>query len=86
MFNNKYQHINSLTLIKSMRPRKAIVPQGPDLGNFIAYSDDLNLLCNFGMEMMKFLPRFEVTVCGLRKKNMHAFHLAVLPRLARRER
>ncbi|MEA3493215.1 MAG: hypothetical protein U9R38_02385 [Candidatus Margulisiibacteriota bacterium] len=59
MFYNKYAHITNLTLLKSRKPRKGIVPQGPDLLNFITGNKDLLKLGNFGLEMMKFLPEFE---------------------------
>ncbi len=59
MFYNKYAHINSLTLLKSQKPSRRIIPQGPDLANFVTSSKDLKELANFGLEMMKFLPEFE---------------------------
>ena len=57
MFNNKYASISNLALLR--KPRKRIVPKGPDLSNFITGNADLKKLANFGMEMMKFLPEFE---------------------------
>lgn len=59
MLYNKYAHITNLALLKSRKPRKGIVPQGPDLSNFITGNRDLLKLSNFGLEMMKFLPEFE---------------------------
>jgi len=54
---NKYSHINDLTLLR--KPQKRIIPQGPDLSNFITGNVNLKKLANFGLEMMKFLPKFE---------------------------
>lgn len=57
MFNNKYAHINDLALLK--KPRKRIIPQGPDLSHFITGNAELKKCANFALEMMKFLPKFE---------------------------
>lgn len=54
---NRYSSVNDLALLK--KPRKGIVPQGPDLSNFITGDADLKKLADFGLEMMKFLPKFE---------------------------
>lgn len=54
---NRYSSVNDLALLK--KPRKGIVPQGPDLSSFITGDADLKKLANFGLEMMKFLPKLE---------------------------
>ena len=59
MFYNPYGHVQSLTVLKSITPYKRYLPDGPDLENFLTGSDELRLLANFGLEMMKFLPEFE---------------------------
>ncbi|MFH1361974.1 MAG: hypothetical protein ABIH69_04905 [bacterium] len=59
MYQNKYAHVNSLALLKSSKPRKGFIAQGPDLANFITGDDDIKLMANFGLEMRKFLPDFE---------------------------
>ncbi|MBN2058437.1 MAG: hypothetical protein JW782_06560 [Candidatus Saganbacteria bacterium] len=59
MFGNKYAHVQSLNLLKAMKPRKALSPESPDLYNFYTSSINLNRLANFGLEMMKFLPKLE---------------------------
>ncbi|MFH1683440.1 MAG: hypothetical protein ABIA67_01010 [Candidatus Margulisiibacteriota bacterium] len=59
MFGNKYSHIRSLSLLKATRPRKNLIPQLPDLYNFITNSTNLKRQMNWGMEMMKFLPKLE---------------------------
>lgn len=54
---NKYAGINDLAFLK--KPKKKIISMGPDLANFVTTSKDLKRLANFGLEMMKFLPKFE---------------------------
>ena len=54
---NKYQSINDLTQLR--KPRKKIIPQGQDLSQFETSNPNLKLMANFGMEMLKFLPKFE---------------------------
>ncbi len=56
MLSNKYQ---SSTNLDYTRPHKRYLPGQPDLSNFSTNSDELAKLTNFGLEMMKFLPKFE---------------------------
>jgi hypothetical protein len=55
--SNKYAYINDLTLLR--KPHKRILPPGPDLANFVTGDANLKKFANFGLEMMKFLPKLE---------------------------
>ena len=61
-YKGSYDYINSSIMLKRLKPRKGIVPQGPDLSHFLTGDDQLALLANFGLEMRKFLPDFEQMV------------------------
>jgi len=76
MFYNKYQHISDLTFLKSRKPRKRILPQGPDLGSFRTGNINLKRLANFGLEMMKFLPEYEqLAYAGKVEGEDHTFQM-----------
>lgn len=60
MHYNKYSRYSNPDMIKFMpRPRKGLVAEGADLNNYYSGDDTLNLLVNFGLEMMKFFPALE---------------------------
>ncbi|MBI5399358.1 hypothetical protein HZB07_01895 [Candidatus Saganbacteria bacterium] len=71
MFGNKYASASTLEQLKGSRPRKRLLPQSPDFTNFQTYDPNLKRLANFGLEMMKFLPRFE--------QKMYSTNVAALP-------
>lgn len=61
-FRGKYSHISDMETLKRNKPRRAIIPTGNDLKNFLTSDPDLLKLGNFGLEMMKFFPKLEKQV------------------------
>jgi hypothetical protein len=53
MYGSRYAFVNDLEQLKTLRPQRRLVAQGPDLTRFLTGNTDLEDPTNFGAEMFK---------------------------------